>query len=76
MNPIDIPQIAEQYGPFIALVVAVIVAMGWVIRSLWNRLNTQIDGRMADHKLHSSQMAEVTKSMDNAIRFIEGSGRG
>ncbi|MFG6661158.1 hypothetical protein [Sulfitobacter sp. 915] len=76
MNPIDIPQLAEQYGPFIALLAAVIVAGGWTIRALWHRLNEQIDARFEDHKQHSSQMAENTKTLDQALRFIEGSGRG
>jgi hypothetical protein len=67
---------ASQYGPFVALGAVVIVAMAAVIRALWHRLNEQIDKRFVDHETHSQQMADVTKTLDHALKFVEGSGRG
>lgn len=72
MNPIDIPEIARDFGLFVAMAVAAIVVMGWTIRALWNRLNVQIDGRMEDHKTHSAQMAENTKTLERALDVMEG----
>lgn len=72
MDGIDIPSFIEAYG----LPGLIILGLGWVVRALWGRLNEMTDARHSDHKEHANQMAEVTKSLDNAIRFIEGSGRG
>ena len=76
MNPIDVTDVAEKFGLFVALVAVVIIGMGWVIRSLWMRLNEQIDNRFTDHKAHSGQMADNTKTLEQALKIFEGSGRG
>lgn len=76
MNPVDIPQIASEYGLFVALVVVVVVAMGWVIKALWSRLNDQIDARFDDQKAHAAQMAENVKAMDRAFDLVGGTRHG
>ena len=72
MNPIDISDVARDFGLFVAMAVAALLAMGWTIRALWTRLNAQIDGRLDDHKLHSGQMADNTKTLERALDVMEG----
>ncbi len=72
MTGIDIPSFIEIYG----LPGLMIIALMWVVRALWNRLNEQIDQRMDDYKVHAAQMAENTKALDQALKFIEGQKRG
>lgn len=68
--------IASQYGPLIGLGAAIIVVLLAVCRALWHRLNEQIDKRFVDHETHAQQMAEITKTLDHALKFVEGSSRG
>lgn len=72
MDAIDIPSFIDTYG----LPGLVILVLLWVVRALWSRLNEQIDARFDDHKSHTVQMADNTKTLDAALRFIEGQGRG
>jgi len=72
MNGIDISNFLEAYG----LPGLMILALGWVTRALWSRLNEQIDARFEDHRTHSGQMADITKTLDQAIKFVEGVSRG
>lgn len=72
MDGIDIPSFIEAYG----LPGLIILGLGWVVRALWHRLNQISDARFADYKSHADQMAEITKTLDHAIRYIEGNSRG
>jgi len=53
-----------------------IAMLALVVKALWSRLNEQTDARFVDHKEHSAQLAENTKALDQALKFIEGSKRG
>lgn len=72
MDSLDVTQFIEAYG----LPGLIILGMGLVIRALWARLNEQIDNRFDDHKTHSSQMSDNTKTLEQALKIFEGSGRG
>jgi len=72
MDAINLPQFIEAYG----LPGLIILGMGWVIRALWARLNEQIDNRFSDHKTHSSQMSDNTKTLEQALKIFERGGRG
>lgn len=72
MTQIDVPNFIEAYG----LPGLIILALLWVVRALWVRLNEQVDARFADHKSHAEQMAENTKTLDHALRYIGEGGRG
>lgn len=72
MSSIDIPAFIEAYG----LPGFMIIVLMWVANALWKRLNEQTDSRFADHKEHSAQMAENTKTLDQALKYIEGKSRG
>lgn len=76
MNPLDIPDVAEKFGLFVALAAVVIVALSWVVRALWNRLNEQTDNRFDDHKTHAAQISDNTRTLEQALKIFEGSGRG
>ncbi|HCT32365.1 MAG TPA: hypothetical protein DF966_04300 [Sulfitobacter sp.] len=71
MDTFDLPSFIEAYG----LPGFIIIALVWVVRALWTRLNEQVDARFEDHKAHTSQMADNTKTLDAALRYIEGKGR-
>ena len=71
MGGFDIPSFLEAYG----LPGLIIVGLAVVVKALWARLNEQIDARFDDHKAHTSQMADNTKTLDAALRYIEGKGR-
>ena len=68
----DIPTFIEAYG----LPGLMIAMLALVVKALWSRLNEQTDARFVDHKEHSAQLAENTKALDQALKFIEGSKRG
>lgn len=72
MDGLDIPSFLEAYG----LPGFIILALILVVNALWKRLNEQIDARFADYKSHAVQMAENTKTLDQALKFIEGQSRG
>lgn len=72
MDGLDIPSFLEAYG----LPGFIIIGLVWVVNALWKRLNEQVDARFAEHRTHAAQMAENTKALDQALKFIEGQGRG
>lgn len=51
---------------------AVIAALGWWGWQNQRRANELQDARVADHKEHSAQMLENTRTLDTAIRVMEG----
>tara|TARA_R110002111_G_scaffold262881_1_gene342698 strand:- start:29468 stop:29686 length:219 start_codon:yes stop_codon:yes gene_type:complete len=67
----DVPSFLEAYG----LPGLIIVGLAIVVKALWVRLNQQVDARFDDHKAHNTQMADNTKTLDSALRYIEGKGR-
>lgn len=71
MSGFDLPSFLEAYG----LPGLIIVGLAVVVKTLWARLNEQVDARFDDHKAHTSQMADNTKTLDAALRYIEGKGR-
>tara|TARA_R110002096_G_scaffold49122_4_gene130027 strand:+ start:414 stop:632 length:219 start_codon:yes stop_codon:yes gene_type:complete len=71
MSGFDLPSFLEAYG----LPGLIIFGLAIVVKALWARLNEQVDARFDDHKAHTSQMADNTKTLDAALRYIEGKGR-
>ena len=51
---------------------AIILALGYVARALYARLNDVQDQRIADWKEQSRQLSENVKVLDEATKQIEG----
>jgi hypothetical protein len=70
VNPVDIVSVATEFGLFVALVVACILAMGLVIRAIWMAYREEVSGRREDQKLATAQILESARIMDRAVDVV------
>lgn len=65
--------ISEIGGGLPAVVIVGLAVALWHERKRGNEVT---DGRLADQKEHTAQILEATRTLDSAIRALEGARRG
>lgn len=66
----DWPSIISEIGG--GLPAVVIIALGVAVAALWRRINNLHDARISDQKEHAAQMLENTRTLETAMRLMEG----
>lgn len=70
MNPVDIVTVANDFGLFVAMSAACIIAMSLVIRAMWKAYREEVSGRREDQKLAAAQLLESARIMDRAVDVV------